>query len=449
MSDLEKPVLMKLPDNTFVDAEPYVWVSKSLYGFHASAVQWLKLLTAEVLKLDPRMKQIPTDTCLFVLHDPKQKLFILMCVHVDDIYAISSDIVVLEELLSKLDTALTERGGGVTVQSDAAQYVGVTMTEVAGGIYFSGPRHVQSLLDDWDSDEVKPKTTPFPTGLRIVPLKPEEKISKAVDFALNSFVGLVRYQNRHDIRSTYAIAALAIVQDAPTAAAVKAVTHFVGYVKANPHYALYFKRLPRDKTIIAMEAWADVSFACCSVTRRSLGSLLVMINGHVVMHSAFWIKRIMTSTAQAEMYCLSKVCKDVVFLLGLFQEFQLEVEKPVPLWCDSMSTIYIAENNIINERTRHFEIDELYVRQYVDNGTVMPKWCDTKEQLADYFNKPHSAERCAYFNKRLGMVNIKNLQDDTTVADDADKGLQQALTEQLAVHETVREITDTEGFNAT
>ena len=395
MSGLDKPVLMKLPEGITIEGEPYVIVDKALYGFHSSASLWLKLLTEEVLKLDARYKKCEVDTCLFVLHDPKEKLFVLMCVHVDDIYAISSDEAFLDQHLKQLDSRLAARGGGVTVQKDASQYVGVTITEIDGDFYFSGQKHRQTLLDNWDDGKCPSRTTPYPVGVKIRPLKTEEdKRAHAIECAVNSFVGLARYMNRYDLRVTYVVAALSVVQDAPTAEAEKVIRHATGFIRANPNYALRFRKLPKDLTAILLEGYADVSYACCPVTCRSLGSSLVMMNGHVIMHNASWIKRVVTSTTQGELFCVSKVCKDVLFIKGLLDTFGLEYQMPIPLWCDSTAAIFLSENNTLNERTRHFAIDELFVREHVANGTMMPKFCRTDQQLADYFNKAHSAVRC-------------------------------------------------------
>lgn len=41
----------------------------------------------------------------------------------------------------------------------------------------------------------------------------------------------------------------------------------------------------------------------------------------------------------------------------MFKELGVEIEKPVPLFCDSKAVIQIATHPIFHERTKHIDID--------------------------------------------------------------------------------------------
>ena len=70
------------------------------------------------------------------------------------------------------------------------------------------------------------------------------------------------------------------------------------------------------------------------------------------------------------------------------------------MWCDNKSTIFKAENNTMNERTKYFDLDVFFVRQHVKSGLMEVKYIATDDNPADYFTKPHSARKCEFFHRR-------------------------------------------------
>ena len=57
------------------------------------------------------------------------------------------------------------------------------------------------------------------------------------------------------------------------------------------------------------------------------------------------------------------------------------------MYCDNQEAIYIANNPIFHERTKHIEVDCHYVREMVMNGIITIPYTKSSDQLVDIFTK--------------------------------------------------------------
>ena len=65
----------------------------------------------------------------------------------------------------------------------------------------------------------------------------------------------------------------------------------------------------------------------------------------------------------------------------------INVEKPCIVYEDNRSTIKIAENATAMRRSKHIDIRHHFLREHVENGTIVIKPVGTKDQLADIMTK--------------------------------------------------------------
>ena len=65
----------------------------------------------------------------------------------------------------------------------------------------------------------------------------------------------------------------------------------------------------------------------------------------------------------------------------------INVDKPCIVYEDNRACIKIAENASSMRRSKHIDIRHHFLREHVDNGTIVVKPVGTKEQLADVMTK--------------------------------------------------------------
>lgn len=112
------------------------------------------------------------------------------------------------------------------------------------------------------------------------------------------------------------------------------------------------------------------------------------------------------SSAEAEYRYLATTLCEVSWLLNLMNELNFHIPRPIPLYCDNTSTIHIAENPVLHERTKHIKLDCHYIRDKVKEGMVQPLYLSTIHQPADLLTKPLSSARLQFLLRKLGVQNL-------------------------------------------
>lgn len=67
------------------------------------------------------------------------------------------------------------------------------------------------------------------------------------------------------------------------------------------------------------------------------------------------------SSAEAEYRSLASIVAEIVWLSGMFKELNPPLSLSIPLNCDKKLAIQIVFNPVFYERTKHIDIDSLYL----------------------------------------------------------------------------------------
>ena len=93
------------------------------------------------------------------------------------------------------------------------------------------------------------------------------------------------------------------------------------------------------------------------------------------------------SSAEAEYRAVANGVAEATWLRQLLLEFQAPPSRCTLVYCDNISAVYLSNNPVQHQRTKHVEIDLHFVRERVAIGQVRVLHIPTTSQFADVFMK--------------------------------------------------------------
>ena len=97
---------------------------------------------------------------------------------------------------------------------------------------------------------------------------------------------------------------------------------------------------------------------------------------------------------------------EIAWLRMLLSDLGHDVQGPVTLYCDNMSSIQLANNPVFHARTKHIEVHYHYVREKVLAREIDMVYVNTNEQVADIFTKSLGVEKEHWFWSMMGVQDI-------------------------------------------
>jgi len=99
------------------------------------------------------------------------------------------------------------------------------------------------------------------------------------------------------------------------------------------------------------------------------------------------------------------VC-EMMWLKNLIMEFGFRQRGPMPMHCGNQSTIYIDQNLVFHERTKHIEINYHLIRDALTKKVVSLSFTPSSKHLAYLFTKAASPHVFSNLCSKLCMIDI-------------------------------------------
>ena len=102
------------------------------------------------------------------------------------------------------------------------------------------------------------------------------------------------------------------------------------------------------------------------------------------------------------------VC-EMTWLLALLEDLEIYHPQPALPFYDNQAAIYIGENLVFRERTKHIKVDCHVVRDKVQDNVVRLFFTSTHSQLDDLLTKALNSQQLKYLLGKINVVNIHSL----------------------------------------
>jgi hypothetical protein len=152
-----------------------------------------------------------------------------------------------------------------------------------------------------------------------------------------------------------------------------------------------------------MVGYSDADYAGDSATRHSHSGYVFCINGAAVSWKSQRQPVVALSTTESEYISLCKGVQEAVWLKWLLTEMGQNGLGGVPMFVDNQSAIALAQNACLHGRTKHIDVRWHFIREMVESGEVVLRWCPTQEQAADILTKPLPEDRHKTCMQLMGM----------------------------------------------
>ncbi|XP_042056507.1 secreted RxLR effector protein 161-like [Salvia splendens] len=156
-----------------------------------------------------------------------------------------------------------------------------------------------------------------------------------------------------------------------------AVIRILQYIKKSPGKRLLFKKNGHLK----IEGYSDADNAGSKSDRKSTYVYCTYLGGNLVTWRSKKQHIVARSSAEAEYRVMAHTATEMIEVKNLLGELRFTFNEPLPMHCDNQAAVYIANNPIFHERTKHIEI-------------------------VDTFTKPLSMKRFSKLCTKMDMINI-------------------------------------------
>lgn len=152
-------------------------------------------------------------------------------------------------------------------------------------------------------------------------------------------------------------------------------------------------------------AYSDADYNTDPHTRPSVSGSCALMHGSLVSWRAKQQGCVATSTTHAEYMALYEACKDVVWLRRIISNsgHKYEMKHATTIYEDNKSTIALATNPLVSERSKHIDTGLHYVREMVDKQVVCIQQVHTDDNPADILTKDLAREELLHHLRFLGL----------------------------------------------
>ena len=297
-----------------------------------------------------------------------------LLLYVDDIILTASSDSLRRSIMSLLSSEFAMKDLG-----KLHYFLGIAVTKHKGGLFLSQRKYAEEIIDRAGMASCKPSATP-------IEVKPKASStgSPCADPRLyRSLAGALQYLTftRPDI--AYSVQQVCLHMHDPKESHMAALKRVIRYVQGTIDQGLHLY----PSTISSLKSYTDADWAGCPDTRRSTSGYCVYLGDNLISWSSKRQPTISKSSAEAEYRGVANVVSESCWLRKLLLELHCPIKKATLVYCDNVSAIYLSGNPVHHQRTKHIEMDILFVREKVARGEVRVLHVPSRHQIADIFTK--------------------------------------------------------------
>lgn len=387
--ELKEELWMEQPPGYTSDSSLACKLRKSIYGLKQAPRCWYDKLSGELAKLG--LLPSKADPAMFIRNDNRGVVYAL--VYVDDTIVASEKLEVVEAVKTDIGRCFKVRDLG-----EARVFLGMHIEwDGKGGIVLSQRKYVDQLLQRYQMEGTKPRSTPLPAGYKYSVEDESEVLSNATEF--RSLVGGLNYlatNTRPDI--AYALSVLSRFMSAPTKGIMTQALGVLRYLSGTRSLGILFG----SSGDVSMLGYSDSDWAGDTITRRSTTGYLYTLCGGAISWTSKLQRTVAASSVEAEYQATAAAVREALWLKKLIEDLSLN-QGCIKISVDSQGALCLGNNPVTSARSKHIDVQHHIVRERVNSGEVLLEYCPTDRMIADGLTKALGEIKFCWCREAMGL----------------------------------------------
>jgi len=384
--------LIPLKGYTFGLSKNDVWkLLLSIYGLPDAPKIWSDVLTEYFS--ENGFTNCPKRPCLWKFEKNGYVIYVLF--YVDDMLLTGSSGALIKYVADGLITRFKLKCLG-----KPKRFLGwrLDYNQFKRILYMDQQKYIEDLIEGFPALKTAPVRTVRHTNLKLAPTPNDQLTTSNIAYAAT--VGALLFlsnSTRPDIAE--AVSEVAKYMKNPSIVHVQALIHIMRYLRTTKSLKLKFN----GNASLPPLTHADANFANDDAKRRSRSGFAIIYAGATISYESKMIKTVCTSTAEAETVALHNAFKESIAMSQLFSFFGIPTI-PWPIFCDSQSSICIANSDKFSNALKHIDVKYHAIHQAIEQKRIKLLFVKTQENIADGLTKALAVQKHDTFVARLGLV---------------------------------------------
>ena len=399
--DLQEEIYMRQPEGFNDGSGRVCWLYKTLYGLKQSGREWNRKLNKRLTELGFSRNKV--DHCVYVRECDGETAGIT--VWVDDLLVFTKTEEEGNELARDLKSEFE-----VNDMGEPKMIIGVEIKRDrdSQSLTISQKNYVRTVLEHFGL--AKANSVAMPLDPNIILQKPQEnetiktedKLAKGYATVVGA-IGYAAMLTWPDIQEAYQI--LSKFTANPGVEHWTSAKRVLRYLNGTRDLGItYTATDDLDRIAITPVGYCDADYAGDIDDRKSVSGHTYLLGGGAIS----WNSKKQTTTAlsstEAEYTAISHATRQAIWLRNLLEGLGYSQEKPTVLYSDNQSAITLTRDAQFHARSKHFDVQNHFVREKVENGVIDIIYIPTDNNIADVFTKALPKAKHRKFRENLGML---------------------------------------------